>query len=191
MSATSQPRGTNGSDPLGRGQSHDAEVLSLDQAFEILQNRRRREVLKYLDGRNETVSLSDLAEHVAAVENDTSVQALSSSQRKRVYVGLYQCHLPKMDDLDIVDFDQNRGRIERAGNFDQLDPYLEPATDEPYWYYYYASMSALGIALLVLSQSGAVRVGLTPSVVLVALIVAVLTIATLHYCKANGYLERI
>ncbi|MEF8785618.1 MAG: hypothetical protein V5A45_06760 [Haloarculaceae archaeon] len=167
------------------------ESLPLDQVFEILKNRRRREVLKYLNERDESVSLSDLAEHVAAIENETTVKALSSSQRKRVYVGLYQCHLPKMDDMDIVDFDQNRGRIELAENADQLDAYIEPDTDNAYWHYYYASTSLFGAGLFVLSQVGAASVGLTPTVILVALIVAVLSIATLQYCDSNGYLKQV
>lgn len=46
------------------------------------------------------------------MENDTTVKRLSSDQRKRVYIGLYQCHLPKMDKLGVVEYDKNRGRIE-------------------------------------------------------------------------------
>jgi transcription elongation GreA/GreB family factor len=55
------------------------ESLPLDQVFEILKNRRRREVVKYLNERDESVSLSDLAEHVAAIENDTTVNASVST----------------------------------------------------------------------------------------------------------------
>jgi hypothetical protein len=157
----------------------------------VLKNSRRREVLKYLNGREGSVSLSDLAEHVAAIENDTTVKALSSSQRKRVYVGLYQCHLPKMDDMDIVNFDQNRGRIELAANADQLDDYLDTDTEQNYWHYYYASTSLLGGGLFVLSSLGAASIGLTPTVILVALVVAILSIAGLQYCEANDHLEPI
>ena len=167
----------------------DTESLPLDQVFEVLKNSRRREVLKYLKGRDGSVSLSDLAEHVAAIENDTTVKALSSSQRKRVYVGLYQCHLPKMDDMDIVNFDQNRGRIELAANADQLDDYLDTDTEQNYWHHYYASTSLLGGGLFVLSYLGAASVGLTPTVILVALVVAILSIAGLQYCDANDRLD--
>lgn len=167
----------------------DTDSLPLDQVFEVLKNSRRREVLKYLKNREGSVSLSDLAEHVAAIENDTTVRALSSSQRKRVYVGLYQCHLPKMDDMDIVNFDQNRGRIELAANADQLDDYLDPDTEQNYWHHYYASTSLLSGGLFVLSSLGAASVGLTPTVILVALVVAVLSIAGLQYCAASGRLE--
>lgn len=89
------------------------DELSLSEAFEILQNKRRRDVLRHLAASEDnTTTLSELAEHVAAKENDIDRSELSSTQRKRVYIGLYQCHLPKMDDLGVVDYDQDRGTVE-------------------------------------------------------------------------------
>jgi DNA-binding transcriptional ArsR family regulator len=102
----------------------EQEALPLDTVFEMLRNERRRRVLEYLEEESET-TLSDLAEHIAARENDTTVRALSSQQRKRVYVGLYQCHLPKMDGTGIIDFDGDRGDVERTATADQLTPYLD------------------------------------------------------------------
>jgi DNA-binding transcriptional ArsR family regulator len=145
--------------------------LPLDQVFEILKNRRRREVLHYLNDHDGTATLSDLAEHIAALENDTTVAAISSSQRKRVYVGLYQCHLPKMDDMNIVDFEQNRGTIELASNAGQLDQYLEDRSAGRDWAPIYLGLAALAGGLLVAAYLGAAQFGLTPTVVLVGLIV--------------------
>lgn len=110
-----------------------ARELPLDIVFEIIRNERRRLVLQYLeDTEAETVALGDLAEHIAAIENDTTEQALSAQQRKRVYVGLYQCHLPKMANSGIVEFDKNRGTIAQGPNVDQLEPYLnvDPSKDD-------------------------------------------------------------
>lgn len=101
------------------------ERLSKDVIFELLKNRRRREVLAYLLEADETVTLGELAEQIAAWENDTSVNALNSDQRKRVYVALYQTHLPKMDDAGIVEYDQDRGLISLADNADLLMMYLD------------------------------------------------------------------
>jgi len=133
----------------------EPDQLSLDLIFEILKNSRRREVLHYLRDREpgERVSLGELAEHVAAIENDTTTDALTSSQRKRVYVGLYQCHLPKMDDMGVVDFNQDRGHVELAAAADNLTEYLDrPATeDSVHWYRYYGVISLVGVAILALS----------------------------------------
>ncbi len=108
--------------------SDEEQRLSKDVIFELLKNRRRREVLAYLLESDETVTLGELAEQIAAWENDTEVNALSSDQRKRVYVALYQTHLPKMDDAGIVEYDQDRGLISLADNADLLMMYLDTDT---------------------------------------------------------------
>ncbi len=104
-----------------------AEELSLDIIFEMLRNRRRQLVLEFLRGREEPVTIGELAEHIAAIENDITVRQLNAQQRKRVYIGLYQCHLPKMDDVDVIDFNQSRGRIEPGTHIEPLYEYLDVA----------------------------------------------------------------
>ena len=141
----------------------------LDVVFGILKNKRRRQVLEYLQD-TEEVPLGQLAEHIAATENDTTPKQLASSQRKRVYVGLYQCHLPKMDDAGVIDYDQQRGRIRRTDRIEHVQAYLEDTTDtEPRRLHpYYGAISAIGIVVTV---AGA---GLTlPPAILTSLTLAV------------------
>jgi len=123
--------------------------LSKDVIFELLKNRRRREVLAYLLEAEETVTLGELAEQIAAWENDIDIAALSSDQRKRVYVALYQTHLPKMDDAGIVEYDQDRGLISLADNADLLMMYLDTDTHrQDRWDRWYAMLSVVGAALV-------------------------------------------
>lgn len=100
------------------------ERLSLDVVFEILHVSRRREVLHYLEENDGKAALDELAEFIAAKENGVEEWELTSSQRKRVYIGLYQCHLPKMDDAGVIDYDQPRGTVELEPVAAQLYPYL-------------------------------------------------------------------
>ncbi|TQQ80240.1 DUF7344 domain-containing protein [Halonotius roseus] len=129
--------------------------LPLDQVFGILKNQRRRRVLRMLQEADGTTTLSDLAEQIAAWENDKEVKQITSSERKRVYVGLYQCHLPKMDDMGVIDFNKPRGTVVLGDNMEVMYNYLETATadTEPDWHYYSMFLSmggavALGTALL-------------------------------------------
>jgi hypothetical protein len=126
--------------------------LSLDTIFEILKNQRRRYVLKYLREATGTVQLNELADQVAAWENDKAVGLVSSNERKRVYVGLYQCHLTKMDDSGVIEFDQYRGTIEVRPAVERLYEYLDfgEETDEepqPAWDRYYTGIAVGGLAL--------------------------------------------
>lgn len=123
-SSDSEPLPTGHSIP--RTDSEDTEPFTKDVLFELLKNRRRRDVLRYLrDTDDDVVTLSDLAEHVAALENDITEAQLTSKQRKRVYVALYQCHLPILSRAGVIEFNQARGLIERTERADQLSPYFE------------------------------------------------------------------
>lgn len=104
---------------------HEEPTLSKDELFEILKNQRRRDALTFLRQNEGTVNLSDMSEYIAAKENDIDIAALSSSQRKRVYIGLYQCHLPKMANFGIIDFDKDRGTIGLRPAAKLLDSYLD------------------------------------------------------------------
>jgi len=93
-----------------------APPINLDQIFGLLRNRRRRDVLWYLLGTEGQVSLSELAESIAARECGKPVSQITSQERKRVYIGLYQGHLSKMDDCGAIRYNQPRGTIERGPN---------------------------------------------------------------------------
>lgn len=117
--------------PSSGGNPHDQptrtenEPFGLDDVFHLLQNQRRRWVLHYLRGVDETVNMGDLSEQIAAWEHDTTVDALRSAQRQRVYIALYQRHLPKLDDKGVIDYNQSRGRVTPRRRADQLVAYLD------------------------------------------------------------------
>lgn len=112
---------------VDRTDDSDEVRLSDDDVFEVLYNRRRRGVIRYLRDGDGTATVSDLAEHIAAKENDITVQQLSSYERKRVYVGLYQNHLPMMDEIGVLDYDENRGTVRLRESARRLGPFLEEA----------------------------------------------------------------
>ncbi|MFW6152754.1 MAG: DUF7344 domain-containing protein [Halobacteriota archaeon] len=151
--------GTNFSDlpdevrSLLEERSHDGD-LSLDEIFELLKNRRRRDVIGYLrDVTNGPATLSDLAEFIAAKENDIEVHELSSDQRKRVYIGLYQCHLPKMNDMGVIDFENNRGTVELKPAVEQLEPYLQRTAEQPAHHSPMFELALTGLVLLALATA--------------------------------------
>lgn len=108
----------------------DEEAFGPDDVFHLLQNQRRRRVLRCLRDADGTLAMSDVAEQVAAWEHDTTVDALTSTQRQRVYIALYQRHLPKLDDMDVVDYNQSRGLVTPRPRADRVIEYLDLATDD-------------------------------------------------------------
>ena len=103
--------------------------IPLDVVFDLLSNERRRHVLRYLHTESSSTTLGDLAEYIAAIENDKPESALSSTERKRVYISLYQSHLPKMSSADVIDFDVDRKTVELAENAEYLMRFLPEQVD--------------------------------------------------------------
>lgn len=109
----------------------DMPVLTKDTAFQLVSNWRRREVLRYLNEHGGETSVGELAEHIASKKEDVPVGQITSKQRKRVYVGLYQCHLKQLAEEGVIDYNKNRGTVHVLPLADELTPYLD---DEPQKY---------------------------------------------------------
>ena len=181
---------------VGNDDEETAEVekLSRDLVFDVLKNRRRRYALHYLRRMDETVQLSELAEQVAAWENDTTVDAISAAERKRVYTALYQSHLPKLDDAGIVDYNQNRGIVDLSTAAGQLDVYLDlDAKPDVSWCNWYLGLAVGGLGLLTAAWLGLPPVAFVGDVLLAAVVVAAFTVVavthtyfTRHASVASG-----
>jgi hypothetical protein len=102
----------------------DDKHVEMDEIFGVLGNQRRRYVLAYLKMTEGTVTMSDLAEQIAAWECNKEIEQIDSQERKRVYVALYQCHLPKMADTSAIEYDRPRGNIESGEQFESFSYYL-------------------------------------------------------------------
>lgn len=158
MSSVGRQRGDEGesgtSIPDNRGRNVD-EADTLDRVFGVLSNRRRRQVIQYLRERDGTATVGELAEHIASEEDDTPIQQLSSSDRKRVYVSLYQNHLPVIADANIVEYDKNRKTVRLGDGAEKLEPYIDDRDDPA------QARVPVGVALVVSAVVllGALRVG--------------------------------
>lgn len=92
-----------------RAGSHSTDTdIDHTEVLHILADDRRRYALEYLAAQptGKTVSLSDLAEVVAARENDCSIEAITSTQRERVYIAFYQQHSETLAAVANVDTDR-------------------------------------------------------------------------------------
>lgn len=180
-------------EPMARSKSStdsDESLLTKDVVFGILQNKRRRNILRYLMSVDRMVTQAELAEQIAAQENGITVAELDSTQRKRVYVALYQTHLPKLDEAGLVEYNSDRGHVRLTDVAPALKPYLEEepaAENEPSgeWNQHYLALSVVGCGAILLTyvaglQSLAVQTVLSLSVVAVLFVLAVLHTYSKH-----------
>lgn len=133
----------------------DSEPLVPDEIFEILSNHRRRMVLYYLRQHGNSAAVKELAEEIAAMENEVAVEDVTSEQRKRVYVSLYQTHLPMMADLNVIDYDKEAGAVRLADHTQNIDKHLSSEPESTYpWTAHYAVLLAVGGIIMALSAAG-------------------------------------
>lgn len=158
--------------------------LTTDELYHTLQCERRRLALRHLLDREGPTDVDALATAVATAERDTSADALSDEQRQRIRLDLYQSHLPKLDDLGLVVYDQSRNLVEPTPAIDALEPYLDEGApdvddgtstddDARNWTEYYAGASFASMTLLGVAALGS----LSPVVLSFRLVAALVTTA--------------
>lgn len=129
----------------------EQDELTQDVVFDILSSSRRRYVLFYLRQADDPVELNSLAEQVASWENDLPVEELSDQQRKRVYVSLYQTHIPKLDSIGLVEYDQQSGLVEPTDRALEIDSYLTVSSSQPIpWQQFYLGLALVSGVMLAL-----------------------------------------
>lgn len=134
-----------------RGGGTDSPMtISEDQGYDLLSNHRRRYALHYLQNNGQQTTLGDLSEQIAAWENEIDLAEISADERKRVYTSLQQIHLPRMDEMGAVEYDDRAGVVELGPAAEELDVYMEVVRgrDVP-WSLVYVGLGVVNLVLLV------------------------------------------
>lgn len=156
------------------------EELSQDTVFDVLSSARRRDTIKILREEETPIELTTLAEIVAARENDTTVEELSSQDRKRVYVSLYQTHVPKLVDVGIVEHDTDSGEVWLTPKASAIEQYLENPEQSKAWHRFYLALAVLGGFLFLAISFGIVEF-ISGALLGQLLVLAFITLAAVQY----------
>jgi DNA-binding transcriptional ArsR family regulator len=124
----------------------DSEVAK-DTLFDLLSSPRRRFILYYLHEVSPETTLQDLADEVGAWEYDKAVEDLTRQESKRVYVSLYQTHIPKLAQSGIIEYDSDTGEISLTDHVDEFGPYLGWEERSRSWQPIYLGLAAVSIVL--------------------------------------------
>lgn len=85
--------------------------LDLGKTYDVVSSKRRRILIRTINEEGRA-KIGELAEQVAAEENDKKVEQVSSDERKRVYISIYQIHTEPLEEVcDVVD---ERARVFEA-----------------------------------------------------------------------------
>ena len=123
------------------------------EIHDVLRNKRRTRTLQYLRENDETVTLRELSEALASIETGESPPPRSN--RESVYNSLHQTHLPKLDDLGIVQYEQDRKIVHLLNDAEQVEVYMEVVPNRGVTYAtYYFIIGVIALVVISLSSLG-------------------------------------
>jgi len=128
--------------------------------YEILANPRRRGTIRHLTetAGGRVVSLRDLS--VAIATEETGQSPPPSACRESVYNSLHQTHLPKLDELGVIEYDREARAVRVRNSAREVDRYLDGST--PYglrWEEYYRGLGIVSLVAVVAALANVPGVG--------------------------------
>lgn len=108
--------------------SHDGvgdSLLTTDQAFDLLGDGTRRRALAALQATGGAMSLDELAEATVARDEGVTPEVISADRRERTAASLHHCHLPKLADAGVVEYDLAENQVESTEEITEFEPYFE------------------------------------------------------------------
>jgi len=128
------------------------ERLPEETIHEVLSNSRRRSALE-LVAEEGPLELGALAELIAAREAGET--PAPRDVRRSVYVSLQQRHVPRLAEIDAVDYDEETKAVSVGEELDHVRIYLEIVPPEEIaWSEVYAGLGVLGLLLTVSVGAG-------------------------------------
>lgn len=96
----------------------DALLHPPTEIFAALAHPRRRTILTILTERQRPLSEHDLVAHVAACEHGKPLLEVTDEEHHEIQVSLYHCHLPKLEDLGVIERDSDGETVIANTSFD-------------------------------------------------------------------------
>jgi hypothetical protein len=120
------------------------------QIHQLLANERRRAVIERLDASPGTVTVRELSTWVAATETGESPPPARA--RDSVYTSLHQTHLPKLDQMGVVEYDRDRSLVHLRPAARQVDRHMDVVNGLGVtWGGYYRSLGVFGLLMVIAS----------------------------------------
>lgn len=157
------------------------ENLPPATVFDLLSNERRLRMLSFLADRRRA-ELSAIATHVAAVETGVPRAEVTKADRKRVFISLYQTHVPRLAEHDVIRYDDASGVVELVGEGRLLAPFRTAAHERPFRR---AAVLATLLAWVVVAGSLVSLSAITVVVGELVTVTALLTVVTAAYWRAD------
>ena len=93
-------------------------------AYDLLSDDRRRALLELLPADGRAMTIRTAALHLVLTESTEDAPTVEPAAYQRALASLHHAHLPKLADLDVVEYDVDAGAVRRGLAAAELDAYL-------------------------------------------------------------------
>lgn len=134
-------------------QDNDSEGLEQTEIHQVLSNRRRQLTLQCLAQNGGSMEVRELSEEIAA--EFSGERPPPRDLRASVYSSLHQTHLPKLDELQVIDYGLDSNSVSLSERFDDVKLYMDTKT--PYsitWTDVYFFLGVGSLLILLAAEVG-------------------------------------
>ncbi len=165
-------------------QTTTKDTLEASQIHDILRNDRRRLAIKCLRENSGMLTVRDLSEDVATRE--TGESPAPRDKRRSVYVSLHQTHLPKLDDLGIVNYDTDSKEVRLRDRAAEITTYMEVVPRYGItWAEYYLILGILGFGTVLSASIGTPLLGAVGAPVVAATYLLILVGSAAYHVNSQ------
>jgi hypothetical protein len=168
------------------------DALPEADIHDVLRNDRRRMVIEQLGQTDEPVTARDLSETIAVRESGENPPP--RNVRQSVYISLQQTHLPKLEELGIVEYDENTKEVRPAENAAEVGVYMEVVPKYGLSYSEFcAGLGLLGVLLVVAAEMGVPVVSAMSATAWAVVVFAVLVASAVYqtYSQRSSLVHRL
>ncbi|MFB6269043.1 MAG: hypothetical protein ABEH83_03810 [Halobacterium sp.] len=159
---------------------------------DVLRNDRRRMVIELLGEADGPVTARDLSETIAVRESGDDPPP--RNVRQSVYISLQQTHLPKLEELGIVEYDENSKEVRPAENASEVGVYMEVVPKYGLSYSEFCGgLGVLGVLLIVAAETGVPVVSAVGATAWAVAVLAVLVASAVYqtYSQRSSLVHRL
>ena len=167
------------------GTAEFTDDLEAVEIHEVLSNERRQMTLQLLREDGDGMSARELSERIAELETGESPPPRNI--RQSAYVSLHQTHLPKLDELGIIDYDQTAKTVHLNERAEQVSVYMETVPRYGIsWSEYYLGVSLIGMLLILAAQTGVPVIEGVPPALLAVLVFGLIALSATYQTIQQG-----
>ena len=105
------------------------DSIFLDSLFRLVRHPHRRTVLSLLIEDDWALTTNDLTKEIAMREHDESIAEIPTDEVTHLYLSLFPCHIPKLADTELIEYDAERRIVEPTETLDQFRSFFSLAVE--------------------------------------------------------------